>query len=184
MRQHNQLQSSLTLTECCIIIHLGICCLHVSASACFNPITSATHTGNAPNHFRASTVCRKSPARCQVCCEAQVPWWWLPHISPVLTLALGEVLPGSHRAELPSRRLLAKILQSHVSVPAIERTTPNIRGSFIITLPYSSCDPGILGWLVRYFLHLIGPGELVRDIWYNFWDVVKLVLCYNSPWSP
>lgn len=31
---------------------------------------------------------------------------------------------------------------------------------FIITRPYCSCGPGLLGWLVRYFLHLIGPGGL------------------------
>lgn len=29
MRQNSQLQSSLTLTQCCIIVNLGIGCLHV-----------------------------------------------------------------------------------------------------------------------------------------------------------
>lgn len=56
------------------------------------------HTGRAPNRLPVVTLLQKSPARRQPCLWAHVLSRRLPHLSPVLTLALGEVLPRPQRS--------------------------------------------------------------------------------------
>lgn len=98
MRQHNQLQSSLALTECYLIIHLGICCLHVSASSCLNPITLATHRKSSQ-----SLPCKHS---------LQEEHCWMPALlrSPSALTAITTSFPS---ADLSSGRGSAKIPQSY-----------------------------------------------------------------------
>lgn len=98
MRQHNQLQSSLTLTERYIIIHLGICCLHVSASSCFNPIKLATHRKSSQ-----SLPCKHSLQE-ESCWVPALPW------SPSALTVITTSFPS---ADLSSGRGSARTPQSY-----------------------------------------------------------------------
>lgn len=59
------------------------------------------HAGEGCNPLPTSKVCKETSAQCQLHLWALVPLWWLLHLSQVLTLAMGEVLPRSHRATVP-----------------------------------------------------------------------------------